>query len=63
LCFERSDRPGKDLAYLMNARKAETELGWKPLTELDDGIATTIRWVTEHLDQMRTLPLHYEHQS
>ena len=63
LCFERSDRPGKDLAYLMNARKAETELGWKPLTPLDDGITTTIRWVSEHLDQIRTLPLHYEHQA
>jgi len=62
LCFDQAERPGKDLAYLMNADKALTELGWKPATVLEDGIAATIRWVSKHINQIQALPLYYEHR-
>lgn len=38
------DRPGHDLRYAIDARKAMEELGWKPLVDFSQGIAYTIRW-------------------
>jgi len=38
------DRPGHDLRYSIDASKIGHELGWKPGTVLQDGLARTIRW-------------------
>lgn len=65
--FERAiqvsaDRPGKDMAYLMDASKARGELGWAPRIGLEDGIDRTIEWVNQNYEQMRTLPWTYQHK-
>src|SRR5229473_3321185 len=38
------DRPGHDRRYALNCRKMETELGWRPIINLEDGLLRTIDW-------------------
>jgi len=58
-----AERPGKDQAYLMDASKAGRELGWKPGINFDEGIAQTVAWIRENLQEMRTLPWNYVHRA
>ncbi len=39
-----TDRPGHDFRYSIDARKIQKELGWRPKTSLQTGLARTIRW-------------------
>lgn len=39
-----SDRPGHDRRYAIDPAKAETELGWKPRVDWEDGLGRTIEW-------------------
>lgn len=43
-----TDRPGHDRRYAIDPAKAETELGWRPETTWEDGLAKTIRWFQEN---------------
>ncbi len=56
------ERPGKDHAYLLDSSKARKELQWKPVRELEDGIAETVRWVEDHFETLKQQPLHYIHK-
>jgi dTDP-glucose 4,6-dehydratase len=56
------DRLGKDLKYLMNDSKAQTELGWQQQIALTDGITQTIDWVKNNLIQILKSPLNYQHK-
>ena len=38
------DRKGHDLRYSMDSYKLEKELGWKPKTTIQDGLAKTLEW-------------------
>lgn len=39
-----ADRLGHDMRYAINYSKAETELGFKPLVSLEQGLLSTINW-------------------
>jgi len=56
------ERPGKDLAYLMNSSKARTALDWKESVSFEQGLNETIEWVNTSFDEIRTLPLEYIHK-
>jgi dTDP-glucose 4,6-dehydratase len=43
-----ADRPGHDRRYAIDARKMQTELGWKPAETFESGIAKTVRWYLDH---------------
>jgi dTDP-glucose 4,6-dehydratase len=58
-----SERPGKDLAYLLDSSKAHEDLGWKPEISLEDGIDETIDWVVKNLDTLKKQPFDYIHKS
>jgi dTDP-glucose 4,6-dehydratase len=38
------DRPGHDRRYALDCKKAENELGWRPVISLEDGLRRTIEW-------------------
>jgi dTDP-glucose 4,6-dehydratase len=48
------DRPGHDLRYAIDCRKAEKELGFKARTSLADGLAQTFAWYIQHETWWRT---------
>lgn len=39
-----TDRPGHDRRYAIDARKIESELGWKPAETFETGIRKTVEW-------------------
>jgi dTDP-glucose 4,6-dehydratase len=53
---------GQDGLYSLSAAKAREELGWKPRVRFADGVAETIRWVSDNIDAIKTQPLDYVHQ-
>lgn len=48
------DRPGHDRRYAMDTGKIQRELGWKPATDLDRGLAKTVRWYLDHPQWVET---------
>ncbi len=44
------DRPGHDRRYAINADKLEREAGWRPLTQVQEGIKRTVSWYLENED-------------
>ncbi len=48
-----ADRPGHDRRYALNAAKIAGELGWKPETALEHGLARTVEWYRQHPDWVR----------
>lgn len=43
-----TDRPGHDRRYAIDARKIESELGWRPAETFATGIRKTIEWYLAH---------------
>lgn len=43
-----ADRPNHDRRYLINPEKIETQLGFKPETNFDQGMRKTVRWYLEN---------------
>jgi dTDP-glucose 4,6-dehydratase len=56
------DRPGKDFAYKLDSQKIRSQLGWSDQITLSDGIDRTIKWVQDNLDELKQMPLNYEHR-
>lgn len=44
------DRPGHDRRYLLDHRKIEREIGWRPLVAFEDGLRETVAWYRTHRD-------------
>ena len=45
-----TDRPGHDLRYAIDARKLETELGWRAQENFESGIRKTVQWYLANPD-------------
>jgi len=43
-----ADRPGHDRRYAIDARKIESELGWRPQENFDTGINKTVQWYLDN---------------
>lgn len=56
------DRRGKDAAYLLDSTKARSAFSWKDSVTLEQGVAATIRWVDEHLQELLRQPCDYIHK-
>ena len=49
------DRPGHDLRYALDCRRAQEELGWQPGIPFEEGIRDTARWYIENQDWWRSI--------
>ncbi len=56
------ERPGKDAAYLLDSSKIRNELGWKDNISLEQGLAETIKWVSDNFSEIKNQPLNYIHK-
>ncbi|WP_122465119.1 dTDP-glucose 4,6-dehydratase [Brevundimonas lutea] len=43
-----TDRPGHDRRYAIDITKIDRDLGWRPATTLEDGIAATVAWYLDN---------------
>ena len=43
-----TDRPGHDRRYAIECQKAESELGWAPQQNLEDGLQQTVTWYLQN---------------
>jgi dTDP-glucose 4,6-dehydratase len=42
------DRPGHDRRYALDTSKINQELNWRPLVPLEEGLARTVAWYSQH---------------
>ncbi len=42
------DRAGHDLRYAIDSRKLQSELGWEPSLQFEEGIEKTVRWYLDN---------------
>jgi dTDP-glucose 4,6-dehydratase len=57
-----ADRPGKDFAYKLNSDKIRSELGWTDKVGINEGITLTSAWLSNNLDEIRSMPTEYIHR-
>ncbi len=50
-----TDRPGHDLRYAIDCRKAEEELNWQPLVTFETGLQDTINWYLSHAEWVNNI--------
>jgi dTDP-glucose 4,6-dehydratase len=50
-----ADRPGHDLRYAVDCSKIERDLGWRPRTNLQDGLAATVDWYLKNDEWIEAL--------
>ena len=50
-----TDRPGHDRRYAIDARKIESELGWRPAETFDTGIRKTVQWYLDNAEWVATV--------
>lgn len=50
-----ADRPGHDMRYAIDARRIESELGWRAEETFESGLEKTVRWYLDNEDWWRPL--------
>lgn len=56
------ERPGKDMAYLLDDSRIRRELGWSHSVELAGGLRETVKWFNTHAADFAGESLNYEHR-
>jgi dTDP-glucose 4,6-dehydratase len=56
------ERLGKDASYRLDSAKIRRELAWTDRISLEQGIEDTIAWAGRWFDEIKALPLQYEHK-
>jgi dTDP-glucose 4,6-dehydratase len=49
------DRPGHDRRYAIDARKMESEFGWRPAETFASGLRKTLQWYLSHPDWVNNI--------
>ncbi len=50
-----TDRPGHDLRYAMDCKKAQKELGWQAQTNFPDGLKETLNWYKNNQNWLKSV--------
>ena len=48
-----ADRPGHDLRYAIDSRKLQSELGWEPSLQFEEGLEKTVAWYLANEEWLR----------
>lgn len=56
------ERLGQDAAYVIDSARARKELEWSPRISIDEGIQEVTQWVEKYWEEIKCLPLDYEHK-
>lgn len=56
------ERLGQDAAYVIDSTRARSELGWRPLVSLEEGLAGMISWIAANWSAIQREPLEYVHR-
>jgi dTDP-glucose 4,6-dehydratase len=56
------ERPGKDTSYTLDSFKLRSELGWRDVVSLEQGVDDVIAWADRFKDDLANLPTKYEHK-
>jgi dTDP-glucose 4,6-dehydratase len=56
------ERPGQDAAYVIDSQRARQAFGWQAEVGFEEGIADVIAWIDEYWEEIRHLPLEYQHR-
>ena len=57
------ERLGKDQSYLLDSTAMREYFSRRDQVSLPDGLVDTLEWVDAHLEQIKTLPWHYQHKA
>lgn len=57
------ERPGQDAAYVIDSTRARAQLGWAPQVGLNEGLSEVVSWVERYWDDIRQMPLEYQHRA
>lgn len=57
------DRPGHDRRYALDATKIETELNWKPILTLNQGLRKTVEWYMGHQEWVQAIREREDYQN
>ena len=49
------DRPGHDIRYAIDPSRIRSELGWRPLVTVEEGLERTVKWYLANEDWWRPL--------
>ena len=52
----------RDAVYSLDSSKITSELNWQPKVSLNQGLEETINWIEKNWDEIKELPLSYEHK-
>ncbi len=50
-----TDRAGHDLRYAIDSRKLQSELGWEPSLQFEEGIEKTVKWYLDNQEWIDTI--------
>lgn len=56
------DRPGHDRRYAIDAGRIRSELGWRPVHDLETGLGATVRWYRENRDWCSAVQSDYDRE-
>ena len=63
LVEDSDERLGKDQSYMLDSIKLRKEQKWKNNINLEEGLLSTIKWIDESLETLKTLPHKYIHKT
>ncbi|MER2492195.1 GDP-mannose 4,6-dehydratase [Catenovulum sediminis] len=62
LCQVTEDRAGKDAAYLLDSGKLRESLNWSEQISLENGLESTISWLSQNFSDLKRQPSIYIHK-
>ncbi len=57
------ERPGQDMAYVIDSTKARNAFGWTTEISFDEGVDEVVSWIEANWDEIKDTSLDYQHKA